>query len=87
MPQRYIIAGMIFFAIVGLLMMRTCMSMTLTQMVKPTAVVHSIYIDETACPMPTVVLHDNGTIKAETVPNHSAQFRTPLITTDFLFLL
>lgn len=59
---------MVFFAIVGLLMMRSCMSMTLTQMVKPTAVANNIHIDETACPIPTAILHHNGTIKAETVP-------------------
>lgn len=67
MPQRYIISGMIFFAIVGLLMMRTCMSMTLTQMVKPTLIVNNIHIDETACPMPAADLNFNGTIKPESV--------------------
>lgn len=59
-PQRYIIAGMIFLAIVGLLMMRSCMSMTLTQMVEPSISVE--HQDSSACPMPNVEKHVNSTV-------------------------
>lgn len=53
-PQRYIIAGMIFLAIVGLLMMRSCMSMTLTQMVEPNSIIMTEHQDPSACPVANI---------------------------------
>lgn len=58
-PQRYLLAVMVFLAIVNVIMMRSCLSLALTQMV-----VHKTDVgpmDEYTCPANEELVHTNGT--------------------------
>lgn len=60
---------MIFWAIVGLMMMRSCMSLTLTQMVVPTVSTTIAHVDETACPARIVVERQHNVSLANVEPS------------------
>lgn len=58
---------MIFLAIVALLMMRSCMSMTLTQMVEPNTKIVTDHQDPSACPVPNIEKDLNTTVSTVAV--------------------
>lgn len=60
--QSYVVAGMLFLAIVNIILMRECLSLTITRMVKSNfnAEISSVR-DEEMCPMGDSGSEHNGT--------------------------
>lgn len=67
MPQLYVVVGMIFLAIVNILMMRDCLSVTITQMVQSNFN-ESMALDEDVCPMEKTAIDEfSETTNTQTV--------------------
>lgn len=89
MQQRYVLTAMIFFALVTSIAVRSCLSLTITQMViKPNPVNETLHMDSSVCAIPVTSVETSSMpediitfvciYKLEIHPNYSVKHSHPL---------